>query len=431
MILAVAGVGQQVRAGTQVRLPDLIGVGVLTAAFPPELVDLSIDEWDAREERVRMLPARLMAYYAMALAMHFGSGYGEVWNKLLSGLSWARRYRQRVEAGMAPSTAALTKARQRLGWEPVAAVLDTSMRRIQAGPDAAPWAYFHGLRVLAIDGFTMNVAKTPENVTGFGVPCNDMGAGSFPQVRVVALAETGTRSLQGVRVGPLSEGEQTMARHLWPRCGPGDVVAADRGFLSYEDLCAIVAAGAHAVLRVKSDVDLPVLEVLPDGSYLSRIADPEASRRMRRKRLPVKDIPGITVRVIEYSVAAEDEDEDEDAGEVSEVFTLVTTLTDHETYPLEGFPGLYHDRWQLETAIGDVETRLRPGPRAVLRSKSPDMVRQEVYGLLCTYQAIRELIVAGAQDTGLDPDRISFTRTRQAAERHLSDDSAFSPRGPA
>jgi hypothetical protein len=269
--------------------------------------------------------------------------------------------------------------------------------------------------VLAIDGFTVNVVKTLDNVAGFGLPSNDTGAGPFPQVRVVALAETGTRSLQGVRVGPLSEGEQTMARHLWPGCGRDDVVVGDRGFLSYEDLRAIIDAGSHAVLRAKSDVDLTVLAVLPDGSYLSRIAEPGASRRMRRQRLPVRDIPGIAVRVIEYSVAAEDED----GGEASEVFALVTTLTDHEAYPIEDFPDLYHDRWRIETAIGDVETRLRGGPRAVLRSQSPDMVRQEIYGLLCVYQAIRALIVAGAQDGGIDPDRISFTRATEAAERHL------------
>ena len=130
--------------------------------------------------------------------------------------------------------------------------------------------------------------------------------------------------------------------------------------------------------------------------------------------------------MIEYSVATEDED----GGEVSEVFALVTTLTDHEAYPIEDFPDLYHDRWRIETAIGDVETRLRPGPRAVLRSQSPDMVRQEIYGLLCVYQAIRALIVAGGEEAGIDPDRISFTRTTEAVERHLSDDSAFSPCGP-
>jgi hypothetical protein len=399
----------------------------LTSAFPPELVDLAVEDWDAREERSRMLPARLMAYYTMACAMYFDDAYPEVWNKLLGGLEWARRYRQRRAVGMQPTAAALTKARQRLGPDAMAGVLQAVMTPLADGPAEAPWAYFHGLRVLAVDGFTMNVAKTPENVAAFGMPGNADGVGAYPQVRVVALAETGTRSLQGAGVGPLAEGEQTMARGLWPRLGPGDVVVGDRNFLSYVDLTAIVATGAHAVFRVKADVDLPVLRVCHDGSFISRIADPAASRRLRRKGLRGKDIPGIEVRIIEYSVAG-DPDHPLGAGPDSELFCLATTLTDEHAYPMDGFPDLYHDRWRLETAIGDVETRLRGGPDAVLRSRLPDLVRQEVYGLLCVYQAIRALINAGAEHAHLDPDRISFTRAKQAAARHLSDPAAFSPR---
>jgi len=410
-------------ADRSVRLSDRVGLGVLTSAFPPELVDLVIEDWDAREVRSRKVPARLAAYYTMACAMFFDDSYGEVWNKLLSGLEWARRYRQRTDAGMQPSAAALTKARQRLGPEPVAGILEAVMTRLEAGPDAAPWAYFHGLRVLAIDGFTMNVPRTPDNVMVFGVPSN----GAYPQVRVVALAETGTRSLQGVQVGPLSEGEQTMAHQLWPGLGRGDVVVGDRGFLSHAGLAAIVATGAHAVLRVKADIDLPVLRVLSDGTWISRIADPAASRRLRRKGLRGADIPGIEVRVIEYTVIG-NPDHPLGAGEESELFCLATTLVDEHAYPVDGFPGLYHDRWQLETAIGDVETRLRGGADIVLRSQLPDLVRQEVYGLLCVYQAVRALMNAGAEHAGLDPDRISFTRTKQAAARHLSDEAAFSPR---
>lgn len=409
-----------------VRLPDRIGVGVLTSAFPPELVDLAIEEWDAREERVRMLPARVMVYYAMACAMYFDVGYGEVWNKLLGGLQWAKLYRQRRRVKMQPSTAALTKGRARLGWQVMAAILQKVMTRLTAGPDEAPWAYFHGLRMLAADGFTMNVVKTPETVAEFGVPGNGGGDGAFPQVRVVALAETGTRSLQGVAVGPLCDGEQTMARVLWPLLGCGDVVLADRGFLSHQDLSEIVATGADAVFRVKADTDLPVLEVLSDGSYRSRIADPQQSRRLRRRGVAAGDIPGIAVRVVEYSVAGDPQDP-LGVGAAGELICLVTTLMDPLVYPLEGFPDLYHDRWQLETAIGDVETRLRGGPDVVLRSKSPDMIRQEVYGLLCVYQAVRALMSAGAQYAQLDPDRVSFTRSMQAAARHFSDDAAFSP----
>jgi hypothetical protein len=410
----------------EVRLPDRIGVGVLTAAFPPELVDLAIEEWDVRERRRRMLPARVMAYYAMACVMFSGDGYTEVWNKLLGGLTWAKRYRQRQQAGMQPTTAALTKARVRLGWEAMAAILDATTTRLDADAKAAPWAYFHGLRVLAVDGFTMNVVRAPATVAAFGVPGNGAGGGPYPQVRVVALAETGTGSLQGVQVGPLAEGEQTMARRLWPRLGSGDVVLGDRGFLSHADLAAIIAAGAHAVLRVKADVDLPVLRVLDDGSWISRIADPAASRRLRRKGMAGADIPGIEVRVIEYTVAG-DPDHPLGAGETSELFCLVTTLVDPQRYPMEGFADLYGDRWRIETAIGDVETRLRGGPDVVLRSKSPDMIRQEVYGLLCVYQAVRALMNAGAERVGIDPDRISFTRTMQAAARHISDDAAVSP----
>jgi hypothetical protein len=401
---------------------------VLTAAFPPEVVDLTIEQWDVREQRSRLLPARLVAYYVMACALFMDSAYGEVWNKLLSGLSWARRYRTRRLVGMQPSAAALTKARGRLGPEAMQGLLETSFGAKVADPEQAPWGYFHGLRKLTIDGFLVNVPRTPENVQAFGMPANAGGPVGYPQVRVVALAETGTRCLQGVALGGLAEGEQPLARRLWPRLGAGDVVVGDRNFLSYEDLKAIGATGAQAVLRVKAGVELPVLRRLADGSWISRVADPAAARRLRRReqKVPAAQIPGIQVRVVEYTVETEPDQHGEHEG--SELFCLVTTLLDEHAYPLEDFPDLYHDRWQIETAIGEVETRLRGGADVVLRSRKPDLARQEVYGLLCLYQAIRHLIVAGAQHAGLDPDRISFTRARDAVARHVSDDAAFPPR---
>jgi len=208
----VAGAGEA-------RLADRVGVGVLTAAFPPDLVDAAVDIWDAREERYRLLPARVMAYFALAMVLFIDSGYAEVWNRLLSGLAWARTWRLRREAGMQPSTAAISKARARLGWEPLAEMLGQTM--VPAAGEPAGWGYWRGLRKLAIDGFTMSVPGTPANTAEFGTPSNAEGAGGFPQVRVVALAETGSRCLQGAQVGPLAEGEQTMARRLWPPLGPG------------------------------------------------------------------------------------------------------------------------------------------------------------------------------------------------------------------
>ena len=404
-----------------VRLADRIGIGVLTGEFPPELVDLAVEEWDVREERYRMLPARVMAYYAMACVMNFDASYEEVWVRLVAGLGWARRHRQRRAAGMLPSAAALQKGRVRLGWEAMAEVLKASASRVDMNPQEAPWAFFCGLRVLAVDGFTMNVEHNPRTVEAFGVPSNAKGAGSYPQVRVVALAEVGTRGLQAAEVSGLADGEQTLARRLWPHLRGGDVVVTDRGFLSHADLEAIVAAGAHAVMRVKSGWDLPVLEVLPDGSWISRIADPDASGRLRREKVASHMIPGIRVRVIEYTVAAED------GSDESDTIRLVTTLVDPQRYLMDDFPDLYHDRWRLETAIGDIETRLRGGPDVVLRSRRPDLILQEVYALLCVYQAIRSIIAESADSTGIDPDLVSFTKAKHAAARHSSDDAAFSP----
>lgn len=401
-------------------MPDRIGIGVLTAAYPADMVDAAVDTCDARELRKRDLPARLVMYYAMAMTLFFDCGYGEVWNKLLTGLAWARSFRLRRENRMQPSPAAISKARVRLGWEPLAELLGMSMVPAQAGPQDAPWAYWRGLRKLAIDGFTMNVQASKDNDAEFTRASNEKGEGAFPQIQAVALAETGSRALQGVQVGPASTGEQSMARRLWPLLKPGDLVVGDRGFLSYEDLRAVVATGAHAIFRVKADIDLPVLQVLPDGSYLSRIADPEQAKRLRRAKTAA-EIPGIPVRVIEYSLSPQGDDAP------GELFCLATTLLDHEAYPIEEFPDRYAERWEIETAIGEVETRLRGGPEVVLRSKSPDMVRQEVYALLCVYQAIRHLIATAAENARIDPDRISFTRAVQAVRRHVSDEAALSP----
>ena len=241
-----------------------------------------------------------------------------------------------------------------------------------------------------------------------GYPGNDAGPGPFPQVRVVGLGECGTRAVLGAALSPLAIGEQPLARQLLGRLAPGDLLLADRNFLSHGLLADVLAAGVHVLWRAKSDVDLPVLQVLADGTWLSRIADPAASRRMRRNGADPKDIPGITVRVIEYTVTSED------GSETSETFTLVTDLPDPALLTPEQAAGAYASRWQLETCFDELETFIRGGAAVVLRSKSPPMIRQEIYAMLCCYQAIRTLISHAADDAGIDPARISFTRARDA-----------------
>jgi hypothetical protein len=226
----------------------------------------------------------------------------------------------------------------------------------------------------------------------------------------------------GARCAGITTGEQTLTEELMELLGPGMLVVADRNFLSHAALARALGSGAHVLWRAKADTDLPVLQVLADGTYLSRIADPAASRRLRRQGRSGADIPGITVRVIEYSVTSAD------GGDVSELFCLITDLLDPEQLSAEQAAHAYHERWQIETAFDELETGIRGGPAVVLRSKSPDMIRQEIYALLCVYQAIRTLIYHAADTQGLDPDRISFTHAKHAIAARVSDAAAFSPR---
>ena len=292
---------------------------MLTKVFPPGLVDEVVAGAGVGEQRGRVLPARLVVYYNLAMIVFFQSSYGQVWSKLVGGLAWAKSFRVRLAVGMSPSPAAISKARSRLGWQVMADLLGRSPGR---WPGSEAWAYLAGLRLVAFDGLTMDVPDTAENAREFGRPGGGSGSGAFPQVRVVALAECGSRAVMGARCAGITTGEQKLTGELLALLGPGMLVVADRNFCSHAALTQALATGAHVLWRAKADVDLPVLQVLSDGTYLSRIADPAASRRLRRRGKSGADIPGITVRVIEYSVTTADD------GDVSELFALVTDLLD-------------------------------------------------------------------------------------------------------
>lgn len=416
----MARVGQQIAGLGQDRLPGQIAVGVLTKVFPPALVDEVVAAAGVGEKRIRVLPARLVVYYNLAMIVFFQSSYVQVWTKLVGGLDWAKSFRMRVAVGMSPSAAAISKARARLGWQVMADLLDRVAGPLAGREDG--WAHVAGLRLVAFDGLTMDVPDSAENAAVFGRPGGGAGQGAFPQVRVVALAECGSRAVMGARLAGISTGEQTLTKELTPLLGEGLLVVADRNFLSHAALTQVLATGAHVLWRAKVDVDLPVLSVAVDGTYTSRIADPKTSRQLRRRGQCGAAIPGIPVRVIEYSVATAE------GSDVSELFVLVTDLLDPEQLSAEQAADAYGQRWQIETAFAELETGVRGGPAVVLRSKSPDMIRQEIYALLCTYQAIRTLICHAAATEGLDPDRISFTRAKEAIAARVSDAAAFSPR---
>ena len=393
----------QVKPPADERLPDRIAVGLLTVTFPPELVDRVVAETGRVQQRSRLLPARVVVYYVLAMCLFFGQGYEEVARLLTEGLAYARRW---SGSWRVPTTAAIARARARLGPEPLRALFDVVCQPLATGEIAG--AFYRSWRLVAVDGTTFDLPDTAANAAFFGRPGSPRGegAGAFPQVRVTALGECGTHAIFAAALGPLAVHETELARRLFTRLQAGMLMIADRGFAGFDLWRAAMASGADLLWRVKNSAVLPVAEQLADGSYLSHIY---AARDKRRHADPV------TVRVVEYTLAGS-----------ATVYRLITTILDPAQAPAADLAALYAQRWEFEISLGELKTH-QGAPRMVLRSQAPGGVQQEVYGFLLVHYAIRALMHQAALDAGTDPGRISFTRTLRLARRQVPAQAALSP----
>jgi hypothetical protein len=401
------------------RLLSAVGLGVLTHVIDPDLVDEAVGDGLAWEMRLRSLPSRLGMYFVLGLCLFSSEPYAEVLRELTAGLRTVLK-----AAGWAvPATTALTGVRRRVGEKP----LESLFRRLRGplSPGRAPWSHICGLLAVAWDGTTADVAASAENIAAFGRPA----AGSSPQVRMVTLAACGTRALIDAAFGPLrgkGTGERELARALMGSLHAGMLLLADRGFCSYQLWIQAAQTGAALLWRVRASMHLPVVAALPDGSWLTHINDPAAvtararrngMRRRRGGRLPPQagPLPGITVRVIEFTITVTTQDGSIRTGQ----YRLITTLLDWQAYPAAALAAGYGWRWAIETGYRDLKVCLR-GPGRVLRSQTPELARQELWAYLVIYQAIRLLIARTAAGAGLDPDQISFTATVRAARRTIT-----------
>jgi len=393
------------------RLSDLVSVGVLTRVFPPDLVDEVIAEAGRTEKRRRALPARAMAYFAIGMALYSEGSYEDVMAHLTDGLSWSTGWE---ESYVAPSKSGIFQARDRLGAEPVEALFRRVVRPL-AGPDA-PGAWLAGRRLVAIDGTCLDVADTHANDEFFGRAGVSKGErAAFPLARIVALAECGTHAIIDAEVGPYTTSEVALAGGLLDRLTPGMLVLADRGFAGFALWRRAAASGADLLWRIKdSSTGLrphPVQE-LADGSWLAQIMAPKAER---------KKTGPLTVRVVDYTI--------EDGRDNPQTYRLFTTITDPEEASAEQLALAYAERWEIESAFDELKTHQR-GPRTVLRSKSPALVLQEIWGHLCCHYAIRTLMAQTAAAGGRDPDRVSFVAALRISRRSIAHQGDFSPSPP-
>lgn len=408
------------------RLTDRISLGVLAETFPRDLIDEVLVETGRGERRTRLLPAHVMVRFVLAMWLFFSDDYEEVMRRLVGSLkgmgSWRDEWR-------VPSTSAITQARKRLGPEPVRVLFERAAVPVAGRGTKGAW--LRSWRLMAVDGFMLDVPDTPDNEAEFGRMNDGPRASAFPQALVVGLEECGSHAIVGASVGGCRVGETTLFPGLLGVLEAGMLVLADRRYYSFSLWGVTIQTGADLLWRVMSNVPLPVLEWLPDGSYRSVLINPKITKARRVRLLedvragrPVPDDAVYPVRVIEYDIP------DREGNGTGELICLITTILDPSDAPALELAAAYHERWEIETSIDEKKTHLR-GPGRILRSKSPDMVHQEIWALLLTHYAIRRLMCKAADEADLDPDRLSFMRSLRIIRRQVTDQADFSPSTPS
>jgi hypothetical protein len=403
--------------GSGSRLTDRIGIGVLTRLISRELVDEVLAETNRTERRSRLLPARVVVYYVLALCLFFGDAYEEVMRLLADGLEFMGGWRKDWQV---PTTGAITQARQRLGAEPLRVLFE----RV-AGPCArrsTRGAWLGSRRLMAIDGFVLDIPDTRENDAAFGRSGGKKNPAPFPQVRMVGLGECGTHAIVAARLGPWRRFDRALAEQLLGEFRPGMLVIADRGFYSLQLWEAAAGSGADLLWRLQAGPNLPVVRAFSDGSYESFLLDPKVRRRRAVQRhrgsANIEEPSGRPVRVVEYEVTNR-----EGKGEI---FCLITTIMDPEDATAAELAAAYQERWEFESSLDEIKTHQR-GRGGVLRSKSPEMIEQEIWALLLSHYAIRHLMAEAADQADIDPDRLSFIRSLRVIRRQVTDQAGFSP----
>ena len=373
-------------------------LGELTQWLPFELVDDVLAQTRTVQRRLRALPSRVGVYFVLAFGLFPQLGYARVWGKLTAGL-----------AGLdlpCPSEKALRDLRRRLGPAPFKALFE-----VVAGPLAWPYTpgvRFCGLRTVAFDGCSSLRAPATDRVHAWLDRIrHPNGFAAYPALRLMTLAETGTRGLLGAAIGAAADGDEpALARRLLHLLKPGMLVLADRAYDAAPFLAAVAATGAQFLIRGKASRSPAVLQVLPDGSYLSRIG-------------------GLDVRIIEADVAVTGAD----GSRCGDSYRLITTLLDYRRFPAGALVRLYHERWEIESAYLALRHTLLQG--RVLRSGDRPGLEQETWALLTLYQLLRMAMTDATQSVpGTDPDRASFTTALQTATDQLIQAQGVIPAAP-
>lgn len=376
-----------------------VSIGVLCSAIKQDKIRSILKETKKESERTRDLPAEVVVYYVIAMCLFMHVNLKEVLRCLLEGL---RNVLGR-EAIKITGKSGISQARSRLGAAPLKQLHDECVKPI-ALPQTKG-AYYRKWKIVSLDGSTLDVPDEALNRATFGKHGAKNGkTAPYPQLRFVSLVENGTHVLFGSRMSSIHVGEGTIAREVIAKfLKKGMLCLADRLFYGYEQWEAATMTGADLLWRMRDCSKLGVEEVLKDGSYLSRIYKSGQKKK------------SLVVRVIEYTIKGS-----------SERYRLITTILDPDEAPAEELAALYAERWEIEGALDELKTHLR-GSKLCLRSKTPELVEQEFYGLMMAHFAVRGLMHEAAYTADEDPDRLSYTHAVNVIRRKISIFQAISP----
>lgn len=377
----------------------------ISERIPRSIVERILEESKSESVRVRKLPAYLMVYYAIVAGLMASASAREVLRQLMRDVKDQLPNSKAVIA----SRAAICKARKRLGAEPIRRLFDAVARPM--AKQATPGAWFKRLRLVAVDGSSLQLQDTLANRDRYGqAHAVKSKKGPFPLLRFVALCEIGTHVLFAARMAAWNIGEVTLAKQVLDRLEPGMLCLADRLFYGFELWDQAVATGAQLLWRVQKGIRLPRLTMLSDGSYLSEVrANTRAKAAVRQRRIPV--------RVIEFDVSV---------GRTRKHYRVITTLLDPRKAPALELANLYAKRWGIETAFAELKTYLK-GHGVLVRSQQPDLVAQDFYGLLLAHFGVRSIMNEAAQEEKIPPTELSFVHAVRVVIRRLPEMVSFSP----
>ena len=387
------------------RITDYISLGVITKTFPLSSIGPVLSNTGKSSIRQRDLPAQVVVYYVIALALYMQSSYREVLRCLLEAVQWLRDPSLGVRVA---GKSGISQARTRLGWEPLRQLHDELVKPVAVRSTQGAW--YRSWRLVSLDGSTFDVADEKANEDAFSRPGASRGSSAYPQIRFVSLVENGTHVLFGSHMGGYRTGEITLAKSVLPALRKGMLCLADRNFFGFELWNQASVTGADLLWRMKKNMRMASEKRLPDGSYLSRVYPSERDWRHKTN--------GQVLRVIDYRLEGIEDSEP--------IYRLATTILDAAKAPAGELAALYHERWEIETAFDELKTHLR-GAKIVLRSKTPNLVRQEFYGLLMAHFAIRGLMHEAALKADEDPDRLSFLHAVRVIRRKMGVYGAIPP----